>query len=154
MSIAGTTAQENVRERVELVVERLVMDANAQFLEDGMTAWLGDSIESYLTLYGSDAVETLRDQLERPNVEADTASHILRWLGRAADRRTFGDRLHVLTAALESPLPVVRDGAALALGEMDSPRAIPKLRAAIAREPRQGLREDMDRVLRRLERQR
>ncbi len=150
-AIAAATIQEDATVGAERVVEQLIRNADAEFLEDGMTAWLGDRLWLLLSQHDTLVVQALTKALLRSDVDAVTASHILRWAGRIHHRWTFGDRLHLLKSALQSQIPILRDGAALGLGEMESRRGIPALRAAIDREPRAGLREDMQRILQHLE---
>jgi len=137
---------------LEKEVLRCLDGAAAEELEDGMTADLGSNLTSLVRRFGERAVVAIGAVTSSGKVAPEAISHVLRWLGRMQDPRSFQLRFWLLKRDLISHSPVVRDGAALGLAALGSPLAIAALREAIERERFRGLRRDMQQVLEQLER--
>jgi hypothetical protein len=137
---------------LEKEVLRRLEGAAAEELEDGMTGDLGNNLTSLVRRYGERAVMAIGAVTSSGKVAPEVISHVLRWLGRMQDARSFQLRFWLLKRDLISHSPVVRDGAALGLAALGSPLAIVALREAIERERFRGLRRDMQQVLEQLER--
>ena len=120
-------------------------------LEDGMTASLGEVLSLLLKRHGDRGVAGFSLLIGSGALQTELASHALRWFGRIKDSATYYSRLSLLIDSLSSQEPEVRDGASLGLAALGNRQAIPALRRAIEREPRRGLRSDMQQVLVRLE---
>lgn len=137
---------------LEKEVLRCLEGAAAEELEDGMTADLGNNLTSLVRRFGERAVVAIGAVTSSGKVAPEVISHVLRWLGRMQDPRSFQLRFWLLKRDLISHSPVVRDGAALGLAALGSPLAIAALREAIERERLRGLRRDLQQVLEQLER--
>lgn len=120
-------------------------------LEDGMTGDLGSGIAELLRAHKDLAIRLLAALIYSKQVPEEALSHALRWIGRIKHEETYRERLWLLRNCLKLSSPVIRDGAGLGLAALGSPQAIPSLREAIEMEKIPSLREDLEKVLRRLE---
>lgn len=130
---------------------RCFQDLNSEEFQDGMTDFLGDRIQRFISSNGSAAIDALSSLIFSGRIADEAQTHTLRWLARIDSPATVRSRLWLLRFSLLSVSSIVRDGALLGLAILQNPLAIPDLRSAMEKELFPGLRRDMLRVLERLE---
>jgi hypothetical protein len=148
---ARTSETENFQ-AIENSVRALLESVSSEDLEDGVATRLVPQLAHLVTAYGRGAVLDLAGLIESGSVDPYVASWILRSLGRISHQPSHHARRWLLQRALLSSTPIIRDGAALGLASLRDGRALPALRAAVAREPYARLRRDMEQSLSKLER--
>jgi len=107
----------------------------------------------YLTIrqHGADAVFELAASIESSQMDPQLASWVLRWLGKLIDHPSHRARVWLLVRGLQSPVPMIRDGAALGLASIRDIRTVDALRTAAARERYSRLRRNIEMAIRQVE---
>jgi HEAT repeats len=121
-------------------------------LEYGMETPLIPTLYRLVRANGEGAVLELAASIESKEMDPQIASWILRWLGRLPHHATHHARRWLLERGLRSPVPMVRDGAALGLASMGDSRALPALQGAAQRERYSRLRRNMEKAIRQVQR--
>jgi hypothetical protein len=127
--------------------ESLFRSSGELNFEDGIETEFSKRLTALVRSYGPLSKDILAGLFEDKTVSPEAQSEALRWLGRMEDQQSRETRLWLLERSLNSPAPIVRDGAILGLASMDDPRAIRYLRIAIEKEKLPELRSDMLEVL-------
>ena len=147
----SSTREPEHRGNVDQLVDAVFGEALDQDFEDGMKSNFSEQLLSLVRRYGISAMSEISYLITHERVNSEVASEALRWLGRMSDPLTRSYRLWLLERSLASTSARVRDGAALGLGSMGDPEAVPYVRQAIERESCVELREDLEQVLEELE---
>jgi len=148
-----TTEQAGVSDHEVLLRDIQLLFRNAAYedFEFGIESGFVRSLESMVAEHGIKAVEAMAHIILTRKATDRVISEALRWLGEVDHPESYLLRLVLLVTCLRDPSRWVRDGAALGLEDMNDRRAIPALRAAVAREPIHELRKDIESVLQRIE---
>ena len=139
------------RERVRKQLETLCRAAAGEHFEDGVESLFARELVSLIQQHGDRATEALASLLAGNSIGEEVASEALRWLGLMERGPSYEARRELLEGCLSSSHAAIRDGALLGLSFLDDPHAVPHLRAAMEREARQWLREQMREVVAQLE---
>ncbi len=137
-------------EDIERKFKALFEKAEELQFEDGIESEFSRGLVSLVRKYGR-ASKGVLARLIHGNVSSEVSSEALRWLGRMDDPATYSTRLWLLQRGLSCSSAKVRDGALLGLASLDDPRAIPYLQKALALEPCEELRKDMQLALTQLQ---
>jgi len=132
-------------------IQTLFRTAIHDDFEFGMESDFITSLEVSVEKYGVTAVQAIANIILSDQAKPQVAAEALRWLGDIDHQESYLLRRRLLEKCLSHVSRWVRDGAALGLDAMDDRHAIPYLKAAIAREPNQELRKDINKILVRLE---
>jgi hypothetical protein len=146
-SSTSETRQEPIYDRLWL----LFRSAKDEVFENGIESSFSKSLAKLIHENWSETLEKFALIIEQPEVNDETGSEALQVLGRIDHASSFVRRLWLVRHYLFSESPDLREASSLALASLDDPDAIADLKAAIDREPINGLREDMIQVLRQLE---
>lgn len=136
---------------IECRVRTLFGAAKEEIFEGGMESEFSRGLVSLVKEYGKSAIGILARFIVYEQVNEETASEALRWLGQMDHPSSYNERLRLLEKCLRNSSARVRDAASLGLASLDDPHAIPRLKQAIQRETCAELREDMEQVLAQLE---
>lgn len=149
--VRGTHSQLAALESTKQKVKSLFQLAKEEHFEDGMESIFSRALVDFVKKRGDIAIEAITETITDNDVNTETASESLRWLGLIEDPATHDSRLRLLEQCLNSLSPHIRDGAVLGLSFLDDPNVIPHLVAAVEQEKYVELREDMKQVLDQLE---
>jgi hypothetical protein len=126
-------------------VEAAFRAAQYETFGDGEESEFAKALVLLVRQYGSSAVDAIRKLITFDHLD-EVASVALRTLGRVQHPMSRASRLRLLEHALTHHSSWVRDGAALGLASLGDPAAIGPLQRAVAQEPIEELRQDMEAV--------
>lgn len=148
---SGTAKTEDFTAITEAVAS-LIESAAPDELEDGADTPLIPGLYRVIREHGVGAVMELAGRIASDSIDPYVASWMLRWLGRIPHGQSYRASRWLLERSLQSPVPVIRDGAVLGLASLRDAKTLPALRAAAAREPYRRLRTELEKTIRQLER--
>ncbi len=146
---ASATKPEDFR-AIEQTVTALSEITAPEDLEDGLSTPLVPVLQTLLSRYGAGAAFELAGAITSGRFDPDVAAWILRWLGRIGSG-PLSSRRWLLERNLRSPVPAIRDGAALGLESLADPHAAPLLRSAMQNERYSRIRRNMNRALQKIQ---
>jgi hypothetical protein len=152
--IVSFLVKENYSQAIERELSALFTAAQDEIFENGMESNLSRGLTTLLQKYGTTAISAIARPILTDQINPETASETLRWLGNIDDQASQHIRLLLLERALSSSSSWMRDAAMLGLASMDDPQAVTDLKHAIANEKMAGLRDRMEQVLAQLEKTR
>lgn len=124
--------------------------AAGERFEDGMDSRFSLELKRIIRERGGAAVHAARAIMSGGRANHAVAAEALIWMGRMRDSATHRSRRRVLEWGLESPSPMVRDGAATGIEALDDPESILRLKRAARVEQVDWLRSYMKDVLKQL----
>lgn len=152
---ASSSTEDDINEQLKFKLQReletILRNAKSEVIESTHESNFARDLHALLLKYGRPAVEVLGDFIYDPNIDVEIASEALLVVGRSKDTRSEVSRFRLLIQALDNPSPIIRDGAAVALAELDEPGAIPYLRNAVQREEYASLKKDYLQIIEELE---
>ena len=119
--------------------------------EDGMDNPFSLGLKHLVAMQGKGGVAAIADELQRQDRHPHLVAETLHILGEIEDPQTHFERLSILAEALSDPSAIVRDGTLLGLASLDSPSALPYVKAALQRERSVDLRASLEQVVEQLE---
>jgi hypothetical protein len=143
----SSTAQKRQPARVEESVQAAFRAAEDEVFEDGADSVFSEELSRLVRRYGAVSVSVVAHLLSSPRTNVEVAAQALRSLAEIKHSASHDQRLWLLETGLEHASSWVRDGAALGLASLDDPAAIRALEEAIEREEVEELRQDMEKVL-------
>lgn len=120
-------------------------------IEDGIDNEFYLGFRELLTKYGNVGLTLISDQTFGLHMPEHTLSTLLGYVGKLDDNVSTAMRRQLLEGYLTHESAVVRDGALVGLSYVESPDALPSLRAAYEREPYGELKQDILNVIEELE---
>lgn len=142
-SKVDTDAQHQLHRRLSAL-----LSAQPQELEDDTASGaLAGAVSNLLRDAGKAVIHHVEKILRDEKANPEALAIALEAIGEDSTTTTRDDRLRLLAAALRSRSRWVRDGASLGLAALADRRAIPALEVAIAHEPIEDLRRDIQVVL-------
>lgn len=143
----SSTAQKRHPARLDESVQAAFRAAQDEVFEDGADSLFSEELSHLVHRYGAISVSVVAHLLSSPRTDVEVAAQALRSLAEIKHPASHDRRLWLLETGLGHASSWVRDGAALGLASLDDPAAIPALEGAIEREEVEELREDMEKVL-------
>lgn len=125
--------------------------AKDEEFEDGMESSFSTALETVIRRYGDVALKAIADILTLPDIGAGAITETLRQLGNIVHIPSRQLRKEILLKYLDKEELKFRDAAALGLGGLDDPSAIPKLREALEHESHGLLKRKIQAVLTQLD---
>lgn len=129
----------------------LFMSALDEEFEDGLESEFLLRLKDIVLDRRQEAIQAIStivtSNFQRPEVIAET----LQLLGDIDDPSTYRERLTLLENSLSNASRWIRDGAALGIASMNDPHAIAPLQTAAANEEIKDLKDDLMKVLKKLE---
>ena len=115
---------------IQATIQKIAARAKNEFFEDGVDNELSRAIEPLLHDYGSIVIDALSELYHTRLLNAEMASEILPWLGRAEVKDSLDHqvRFWFLVYSLRDDHAAIRSGAALGLASLEDPRAALYLR--------------------------
>jgi hypothetical protein len=123
-------------------LDALFRNAKSEIFESARESNFAHQLHELLLQYGRPVIAVLSESSFDSRVDAETMSETLRVIGRAHDVGNLVSRFRLLIQGLNSPSPIIRDSAALALSDLGEPGAIPYLKEAAEREEYVSLHKD------------
>ena len=120
-------------------------------IEDGIDNEFYLGFRELLTKYGNVGLALMSDQTFGLQTPVHTLSTLLGYVGKLDDNVSTAMRRQLLEGYLTHESAVVRDGAIVGLTYLETPDALPSLRAAYEREPYDELKQDILDVIEELE---
>ena len=139
-----------IEERLSSAFDELVRSGAGETFFDGMDSVFRAQAILAIESYGDVAVHALEEAIGNSSVDIEVVEESLKLLGDVEDGRTEYSRLGVLLKALTSPIARVRDSASVGLASLGNPVAKDGLLTAMAREPSDRLRRNLESALRSL----
>ena len=135
---ARTDIQTETDQKAESVVKEEVLRILNMYAEDdfetGYVSALEQKFRALIDSYGDKAINAMQGELQANQASTSALAEMVRGFGRIRADSTFEARYAACIRALSHPDLTVRDAAALALCDLEDPRAISSLRAAAAKE--------------------
>ncbi len=101
------------------------------------------SLSLFVSEHSVAGLQVLAGRLQSKHMNQGVAADVVRVLGQIEHGPSLDDRAYIAECLLYSELPLARDAAAVALGDLNDPRSVGALERAIDAESIPGLREDM-----------
>jgi hypothetical protein len=149
--VASSTARSIGLVDLSSSVEAAFRAAQYETFRDGEESDFAKELALLVWQYGNSAVDDIGRLITSDHLDGEVASVALRTLGRLQHPLSHVSRLRLLERALTHQSSWVRDGAALGLASLGDPAAVVALQRAIAQEPIEELRQDMEAVEQHLE---
>ena len=146
-----STSKQPIPELLERALSEIFSCAENEEFEYGYISELSMSLEKFINIYGTNAIEAIQNCLPQKDVNTDILIETLYTLGKSQHEATYEKRLLLLLSALSIPSARIRCGASLALAYMDDPKAIPVLRKKLETEAHDLVKHWFQRTLEQLE---
>lgn len=139
---------------VEEQLDQLFSSAHEEQFEVGTDSRFARSLQQLSERDPVTVLQCLRERLVGSEANSEVLGEVLRWASRleAVAIRTLV--VELISTGLHHPSSLVRDAAALSFACLDEGRAIAHLQQALGREQVPELREDLEDLIRSLERSR
>lgn len=139
---------------VEEQLEQIVSSAHEEQFEVGTDSRFARALQQLCERDPVTTLHCLRESLVGGEASSEVLGEVLRWASRleASAIRTLV--VELMSAGLQHPSSLVRDAAALSFACLDEGRAITHLQQALGRERVPELREDLEDLIRSLEKSR
>ena len=146
-------AESSFDNRINIALENLFASLENEGFDTDPGYYLTNGLQDLFEKNGKRVVSIVSRLITQynSNHEYHTACEILKAMGRTTDEKTKADRFTLLTNALESEVPIIRDGAILGLSFMDDKAAISILRVLLEGETIPVLRENIKVAIKDLE---
>ena len=125
--------------------------ATGEIFEDGKESAFTRKIRALVKTRGVEVVRLVANVILSGSIRPDIASEALRVIGRLRDPQTHDERRLLLQKALFQESPYIRDGAVSGIAGMRDPLSLPWLSKALENEQIEDLRDEMKRVIERLQ---
>lgn len=128
-------------------IEYLFTSCSGELFEPGYRSSLEDALSQKVILFGERAIAEVARLVKQGSLNVETRAEAIRALGRIYYGAFKRNIFVVLVEALNSPEPVIRESAALALADADDKGAIDFLCARIKVERYGSLRADYEQII-------
>lgn len=138
---AATDYHEN--HELESEIDRILGLAAEEGFEDGMVNRTSQSLNLFISKHPVAGIQQMITRLQSEYMNQGVAADIVRMLGQIQHPPSHFDRVFITECLLYSELPLARDAAAVAIGDLDDEHCIPALQAAVDAELIPALKADM-----------
>ena len=136
-------------ERTDFVdsdLRKIIRDSATEIFFDGMESVFTNELRRLLYFYGPLAVRAIGNVVKSGDANSETVGEILKVLGSDENPVTYGDRVALMLAGLQSSDPSIRDAASLGIASLDDPGLLEEVLAAVEREAMPQLRRNLELV--------
>lgn len=138
---AATAYHEN--HELDSEVDRILSLAVDEGFEDGMENRTSQSLNLFIAKYPVAGIQQLITRMQSEHMNQGVSADIVRMLGQIQHAPSHIDRAYIAECLLHSELPLARDAAAVAIGDLADEHCIPALRKAVDAELIPALKADM-----------
>lgn len=143
----GGSARDWSEHEISRRIEDVVLGAADDTFEPGFQSLLETQLMPKFVVFGSRAVSVIGDLIKRRELSVEVRAECLRILGRTYYGSAKQEIFLVLIEALNSVEPIIRESAALALGDTEDDVAIEFLEDRCSFEKLTGLRRDFEQII-------
>ena len=136
---------------LDQIINEIFSSTQEEEFEYGQESTFSRLLQELIQIHGAHAVGAIYGHILNGALQAEQIVETLHALGRSQHQASRPQRLSVLLSNLQSPLPEIRCGAALAIARMDDIQAIPTLKTVLVLETSPYAKACIKRVLTQLE---